>query len=121
MNYKPIIIVPGEPNSIFSEIFFKTIKKNKFNSPIILICSYKLLILQMNKLNFNYKINLISENIIKSNLKKNQINLLNIDYITKKAFEKISSKSNIYIESCFKTALRLLKIGITDKFINGPI
>ena len=36
MNYKPILIVAGEPNSIFFEIFFKTIKKknkisNSFN------------------------------------------------------------------------------------------
>jgi len=28
MNSKPIIIVSGEPNSIFLEIFFKSIKKN---------------------------------------------------------------------------------------------
>ena len=35
MNYKPIIIVAGEPNSIFLEIFFKSIKK-KYKSPIIL-------------------------------------------------------------------------------------
>jgi len=26
MNYKPIIIVPGEPNRIFFELFFKVIK-----------------------------------------------------------------------------------------------
>ena len=27
MNYKPILIVAGEPNSIFFEIFFKALKK----------------------------------------------------------------------------------------------
>ena len=43
MNYKPIIIVAGEPNSIFFEIFFKVIKK-KIKSPIILIGSKKLLL-----------------------------------------------------------------------------
>ena len=42
MNYKPIIIVPGEPNSIFFELFFKVIKK-KIKSPIILIASEKLI------------------------------------------------------------------------------
>ena len=41
MNYKPIIIVAGEPNSIFFELFFKVIKK-KIKSPIILIASKKL-------------------------------------------------------------------------------
>ena len=42
MNYKPIIIVPGEPNSVFFELFFKVIKK-KIKSPIILIASEKLI------------------------------------------------------------------------------
>ena len=42
MNYKPIIIVAGEPNSIFFELFFKVIKK-KIKSPIILIASKKLI------------------------------------------------------------------------------
>lgn len=27
MVYKPIIVVAGEPNSIFNEIFFKSLKK----------------------------------------------------------------------------------------------
>jgi len=36
MNYKPIIVVAGEPNSIFFEIFFKVVNK-KIKSPIILI------------------------------------------------------------------------------------
>ena len=39
MNYSPILIVSGEPNSIFLEIFFKILKKNKFRSPFILISS----------------------------------------------------------------------------------
>ena len=121
MIYKPIIIVPGEPNSIFLEIYFKTIKKNKFRSPLILICSYDLLNLQMKKLKFNYKINFINKNENGSNLKNNQINLLNVNYSRKKAFEKISSKSNIYIKNCFNLALELIKKGIADKLINGPI
>ena len=45
MKNKPIILVAGEPNSIFFEIFFKVIKK-KIKSPIILIGSKKLLIKQ---------------------------------------------------------------------------
>ena len=45
MNFKPIIIVAGEPNSIFFELFFKVIKK-KINSPIILVASRELLLKQ---------------------------------------------------------------------------
>ena len=56
MNYRPIIIVAGEPNSIFLEIYFKALKK-KFKSPLILIASQNLIILQMKKLKFRKKIN----------------------------------------------------------------
>ena len=54
MNFKPIIIVAGEPNSVFLEIFFKAIKK-KIKNPIILIASYKILKMQMQKLKFKKK------------------------------------------------------------------
>ena len=60
MNYKPIIIVHGEPNSIFLEIFFKSLKFKKIKSPIILISSHKLIKLQMKKLKFFKKINIIN-------------------------------------------------------------
>ena len=59
MVYKPIIVVAGEPNSIFSEIFFKSLKHKKFKSPIILVASKKLIELQMKKLKINKKIRLI--------------------------------------------------------------
>ena len=47
MNYKPILVVAGEPNSVFLEIFLKSLKYRKFKSPIILIASLKLMKLQM--------------------------------------------------------------------------
>ena len=46
MNFKPIIIVAGEPNSIFFEIFLKIINKNKFKCPIILIASKNIILKQ---------------------------------------------------------------------------
>ena len=49
MKNKPIIVVAGEPNSIFLEIFFKTMKK-KIKHPIVLICLIKLIKMQMNYL-----------------------------------------------------------------------
>ena len=57
MNYKPILIVAGEPNSIFLEIFFKIYKKKKLKNPIILIAFLNLLNLQMKKLKFKKKLN----------------------------------------------------------------
>ena len=60
MNYKPIIIVAGEPNSIFFEIFFKALKTERFKSPILLIASIDILKLQMKKLRFKKKIKLLT-------------------------------------------------------------
>ena len=59
MNYKPIIVVSGEPNSIFLEIFFKSIKE-KIKSPLILICSLKLLKLQMSHFKFKRGIRILN-------------------------------------------------------------
>ena len=49
MGKEPIIIVGGEPNSIFLEIFFKSLKTNIYKSPLIIIISKKLLQEQMKK------------------------------------------------------------------------
>ena len=122
MKNKPIIIINGEPTSIFLEIFFKTIKYKKFKSPIILISSLKILKLQMKKLKFENNINLIKLKNLKKNIIDNKsINLINIEYKQKKVFEKISSKSNSFIKNSFDIALDILKGGISNKFINGPV
>ena len=122
MIYKPIIIVAGEPNSIFLEIFFKALTYKNFKSPIILIASLNLLKLQMKKLNIKKNIKLL--NSIKLNeykLNNKSINLININYNPQKPFENVSSKSNHYIEQSFELAIKILQKKITNKFINGPI
>ena len=60
MTIKPILIVTGEPYSIFFELLFKLyklkiVKNNK--RPLILITSKNLLIKQMKYFNYNFKIN----------------------------------------------------------------
>ena len=122
MAYKPIIIVAGEPNSIFSEIFFKALKYKKFKSPIILIASHQLIKLQMKKLNVKMKIRPINFfNLKKYRLNNKEINLINVDFKQKKAFDNISDKSNIYIKKSFNIALKIIKKKITNKLINGPV
>ena len=121
MNYKPIIIVAGEPNSIFFEIFFKVIKKN-IKSPIILIASKKLITKQAKILKNKISYNIIGEFEVikkKNNLKK--INLIDVDFQQSSGFSKITSKSNQYIDTCFDIAIKLLKNNVSNKFINGPI
>ena len=121
MNYKPIIIVAGEPNSIFFELFFKVIKK-KIKSPIILIASKTLITKQAKILKTKIKFSITDEFEIinkKNNLQK--INLIDVNFKQTSAFSKITSKSNHYITNCFDIAIRLLKNNVSNKFINGPI
>ncbi len=122
MSIKPILIVAGEPNSIFFEIFFKTLKSNKFKNPIILIASENMLFLQMKKLNFKFQIYKINyKKLNKAKIYKNSINLIDVNYIQKKPFEKISSRSNEYIKKSFDIALNIIKKGFSKKLITGPI
>ena len=122
MNYKPILIVHGEPNSIFLEIFFKTLKYKKFKNPLILIGSYKILKFQMKKLKFKMDVKIIDPSLLnKIKLNNKKINIIDINYNKNLKFQKISSKTNNYIRDCFETSFKILKSGITNKLINGPI
>ena len=122
MNFNPILIVSGEPNSVFLELFFKVFNNNKIKSPIILISSKKLLNLQMKKLGFKNKIKLINSSKLKFyKLDNKTINLIDVNYNTDKAFEKISSKSNVFIKNSFELAFNTIRNNNISKFINGPI
>ena len=122
MSSNPIIIVWGEPNSVFTEIFFKSLKKYKSKKPLVVIGSLNLFKSQFKKLNFNFNLNSI--NIIDINLRninKKKINFINVNLNYKKPFEKISSKSNKYLLNCFKSAFEIIKHHKISGLINGPI
>jgi 4-hydroxythreonine-4-phosphate dehydrogenase len=122
MNNSPIIIVGGEPNSIFLEIFFKSIRAYHCNSPLIIIASKKLLKEQMKRLGFIFEINIISKNFTQFNeLNNKKINLIDIEYKFNNCFDKISNKSNKYIKTSFDVALKIILKNKLSKFINGPI
>jgi len=121
MNFKPIIVIAGEPNSIFLEIFFKTLKK-KIKRPIVLIASHKLLKMQMQKLKFKKKIKLLDKKKLDNySLNNKSINLVDVNYNQIKAFSKISDKSIPYIKNSFKVAFEIINSGFSDRLINGPI
>ena len=120
MSTKYILIILGEPFSTFSEILGKYFsKRTKSKKVIILIGNKKLFNDQLKKL--EYKLELNEINNLRS-AKKNIINFFNISFKYNKAFSKISIKSKKYIESCFDTALDIIKKN-EDKFIliNGPV
>ena len=122
MRIKPILIVAGEPNSIFVEILIKSLIKKKFKSPILLIISKKVFLSQMRKLKLKISFNVINLNNLNNLILDNKkLNLLNVNYNFMKPFEKISTNSNRYIEESFNIALKLIKTGLTNKFINGPL
>ncbi len=123
MNYRsPIIIVPGEPNSIFFEIFFKSLNRLKIKSPIILISSKDLILTQIKNFKYKKKINFLNmENIKYKKLNNTQLNIVNINNKKFNSQKKILSKSNRYIFNCFETAFYIIKKYNFKKFINGPV
>ena len=93
MSKKPILIVAGEPYSIFSEIFFKSLKKLKFKRPIVLIASKDIFKKQMKKLGYKYQFEEIDKNLSKKIInKRNVINIIDIKFNFKKTFDKITDK-----------------------------
>jgi len=113
-NYKPILIVAGDPKSVFLEIFFKTFKIKKIKNPIILIVSREILIKQLKMLNVNLRINELSSKKLELNkIKKNHINFINIHLNSKFV--------NNYIEKCFNHAIKILKANKRLNLVNGPI
>ena len=121
MKSKPIIIITGEPNSVFFEIFFKSIKLRLYKSPLILICCEKILRKQMKKNKFNKNINVIKLNDLKKyKLNNESLNVINVE--CKKLNKNFNTKmTNQYLESSFKLALKLLNNKFSNKLINGPI
>ena len=120
---KPIAIIAGEPNSISSEIIFKSwLLRKKFKSrPFLIIGSIDLLKIQRKKLNFKIEIKKINSDFQIKDLKSNKLPIIDIKYMQKKPFEKISNKSSKYIFSCFDVALKLVKTKKIVGFINCPV
>ena len=120
MNTKYILIVLGEPFSIFSELIGKYFsKKIKSNKIIILIGNKKLFDEQLKKLKYKIKLNQI--NNIKD-AQKNIINIFDIHFNYNKVFAKISTRSKEYIQNSFSKALDILKENKKKCIlINGPV
>ena len=121
MKTKPIILIAGEPNSIFFEIFFKAIKFRSFKSPLILICCKKILLNQMKKNKFKKKLNIIDlDKLKKYDFNNNNLNLINVE--CQKLNKNFTTKlTNQYLDNSFKLGLRLIKKNFSNKLINGPI
>jgi 4-hydroxythreonine-4-phosphate dehydrogenase len=117
---RPIIIILGEPNSISSEIFLKSlnyIKKTKLN--FIIIGNYSLLKKQAKYLNFKINVKLKLSEI--NSLENIKFNFINVDYKQSKPFNLKNNNSDIFVKNCFENAVILLKKKLATGLINLPI
>ena len=122
MKCKPILIVPGDPNSIFFEIFFKSIKKNTYKSPLILISSLDLIKKEIKRFNIKKKIKLLDQISLKNTrIDNKKINLINVENNSFLNIKKNPNHAKKYINYCFKIAFKILRKKITNKLVNGPI
>ena len=72
------------------------------------------------KIKIEFNLIKLNSNLIKQ-LDTVRINILNVDYKFKNPFEKISSKSNRYIEKCFDISFKIIASNKISGLINGPI
>ncbi len=116
-----IIIVAGDPNSINSEIIYKTWKhldkttKNK----IYLIASFKLFEHQFKKL--KKKIYLSKVNNLMSRDKSNSLKVIDIPVKFENPFNVSKSEATKYLSKCLNLAHRLSESNRVKGFINCPI
>ena len=120
---KSIAIIAGEPNSISSEIIFKSWKlRKKYNHKnFFIIGNIKILNLQKKKLKYHINIKKINRNFKTNDLNGTELPVYDIPYNQKRAFEKISNKSNKYIFRCFNEALKFFKEKKIIGFVNCPV
>lgn len=117
-NFKPILIVPGDPESIFYEIFFKSLKLKNYRSSLVILGCKKRLLNEIKKYKFKKKVKSLElKNIYKSITSNNYINIIDIPLKTNSDKHMV----NNYINKCYQTAFKLIKSKYTYKFLNGPI
>lgn len=116
---KKIILVAGDPNSINSEIIYKTWKKLKKNirKKIYLIGNYKLINEQLKKLNFKIKTIKVNDiNIISENLK-----IIDIPIKFRNPFNVSLKNSSKYVIKSLNLAHKLSLDKKIKGLINCPI
>ena len=119
---KKIIIVTGDPNSINSEIIYKSWKKinNSLKKRIYLISNYDLMRKQLNLLKYNTKI--VNINRFEKEKDSFRLKILNVELSFKNPFKVGISSSSKYVKSSLdlahKFALKKEVAGIINCSIN---
>ena len=108
MPHKPILIIPGQPKSIFYEIFFKSLKR-KIKSPLILICDKKDCLINAKKFSYKEIIQEISIKDLSKKIYKNKVNVINVNLRILKNKNNQLQNDKDYIFRCFDISFKILK------------
>ena len=116
-----IIIVGGDPNSINSEIIYKSLKKiNKsIKKRIYLIINYDLFLKQLKKLKYSLKV--VKVNDINDNKNDDRLKILDINLNSKKIFNIDSMDASKYILNSLNYAHSLGYRKDVKGIINCPL
>ena len=119
---KKILLLSGDPNSINSEIIYKSWKKinNSLKKRIYLISNYDLMRKQLNLLKYNTKI--VNINRFEKEEDSLKLKILNVELSFKNPFKVGISNSSKYVKSSLdlahKFALKKEVAGIINCSIN---
>ena len=101
---KKILILTGDPNSINSELIYKSWKKinNSLKKKIYLISNYELLKDQFKKL--KYPINIVKLKNKNEIIKTNKLKIIDVDIKYKKPFQVTHGNSSKFVINCLNKA-----------------
>ena len=116
-----ILLVGGEPNSINSEIIFKSLKKmsNKLQKRIYLISNYELIKKQFKLLKYKKKLVKVKNPFEIYN--KNELKIINIDLKFKNPFKVSNKESSKFVINSLNCAHKYSLNGNVVALINCPI
>ena len=116
-----IILVSGDPNSINSEIIYKSWKKLKksLKKRIFVISNAHLLSQQFKKL--KYPIKVVAINDFNQKIKSNSLKVLNVDVAFRNPFKVNKKNSSKFVINCLNYAHKLALNNNSLGIINCPI
>ena len=116
-----IILIAGDPNSINSEIIYKSFKKLRKSqkNKIYLIGSYNLILKQLKKLRYNLKLRKVND--IKENCSGNFLKIIDINLKFKNPFKVKENEASKYVLKSLNLAHNIAIKGEVAGVINCPI
>ena len=121
INNKKIVVISGDPNSINSEIIYKSWKKlNKsLRNKLFIVANYELLKKQFKHLNYPIKLKKVID--LNESSYKNQLKIINIAVKFKDPFKLKINDASKYVKNCLFAGHKLALSKTVSGLINCPI